>query len=1000
VVYNEKHRVVVSVMKSVIKSRIWGRVFFVVALLGVSLGAAVAPSESADEGLFSEVTAADGSSVDDPAAVDDPTVVRSRLVTVDLARLGALGDSVADVLVLNFFPDAVYTAVLDRVAVSALGAFSWVGSLEGVALSQVILTVKDDVMVGSVVAPGLFYQVRYVEDGVHAVREADQAAFPPEAEPIPVDLPVGDVAQPTGAADDGSTIDVLVVYTDDARQVVGGTAAMEAKIALAETETNAGYANSGVTQRVNVVHTAEVAYDESGFDWGETLARFRYHGSGYSDFDAVTAPTTGLRDTYLADESVLIVEGDSQYCGMAYLMNPLGPYFESSAFAVVAQSCATGYYSFGHEMGHNMGAHHDRANASGEGAFSYSYGYQAPDKAFRTVMAYNCSPSPPGCLRVNHWSNPDVLYGGQPTGVVYTATNSADNRRTLNNTAYTVANFRAPPNTPADPSPADGALGQDIDADLGWTGGDPDPSDTVTYDVYLEAGDATPDDVVCGDITATTCDPGPLSRGTHYYWRVIATDSHGASTSGPVWDFYVNRLPNTPSNPMPPNGAIDQSLSAGLAWTGGDPDAGDMVTYDVYFRDSVSAYAQICDDVITPLCDPGTLAPGAHYTWYVIATDSYNESTTGPEWNFYTVINDPPNTPSFPLPANGATGESVDVDLAWTGGDPNASDTVTYTVYLDTSTPPTASMVYTGSATVCDLPSSLAPNTPYYWQVVATDSHSETTAGPVWDFATGTATGPTIRGYVRDVSLAALEGVTITFSGTPTTTTSGSDGYYAQTDFGSGTVTVTVKADGYTFSPWLDQVMVSGDVTHHATGYPLTHTILLFSDGFESGGLGGAWASETDYEGRVQISSAYPHWGSYSLLLDDEIGPGGDFTSHASAILPLDLSGETEVKLGFWWRAFKFESPPNDNGVFISDDDGKTWTKVFTFTGPTDFSHTLIDLDGEASDAGLTLDDHFLVKFQIYENWPIPTDGCAVDDVIVYSDRYNMHLPMVLSGWP
>jgi hypothetical protein len=997
-VYNEKDRVVVPVMKPMIKSRIWGRVFFVVVLLDVSLGAVAAPPQPADEGLFSEVTAADGSSVDDPAAVDDPTVVRSRLVTVDLARLGAPGDSVADVLVLNFFPDAVYTAVLDRVERNPSGSFSWIGHLEGVELSEVTLVIKDGVMVGNAVAPGLFYQVRYVEDGVHAVREADQAAFPPEAPPIPVDLPAGDVAQPTGVVDDGSTIDVLVVYTDDVLAYYGGnTQDVVNMIELAVSETNTGYENSGIAQRVNLVHTEMISYDESDFNWSQTLFLFATHGDGY--FDTITEPTTGLRDIYLADESVLIVMGDLQYCGMAYLMSSLSPYFESSAFAVVARNCATGYYSFGHEMGHNMGAHHDRANASGEGAFSYSYGYQAPDKAFRTVMAYNCSPSPPGCPRVNHWSNPDVLYGGQPTGVVYTATNSADNRRTLNNTAYTVANFRAPPNTPADPSPADGALGQDIDADLGWTGGDPDPSDTVTYDVCLEAGDATPDDVVCGGITATTCDPGPLSRGAHYYWRVVATDSHGASNSGPVWDFYVNRLPNTPSNPMPTNGAIDQSLDADLAWTGGDPDAGDMVTYDVYFRDSVSAYAQICDNVIAPLCDPGTLAPGAHYTWYVVATDSYNESTTGPEWNFYTVINDPPNTPSFPLPANGATGESVDVDLAWTGGDPNAGDTVTYTVYLDTSTPPT-STVYTGSATVYDLPSSLVPNTPYYWQVVATDNHGETTAGPVWEFDTGAVTGYTIRSYVRDVSLAALEGVTVTFSGIPTATTTGSDGYYAQTGFSSGTVTVTFEADGYTFSPWLDQVMVSGDVTHHATGYPLTHTILLFSDGFESGSLGGAWAAETDYEGRVQISSTYPHRGSYSLLLDDEIGPGGDFTSHASAILLLDLSGETEVKLGFWWRAFKFESPPNDNGVFISDDDGETWTKVFTFTGPTEFSHALIDLDGEASDAGLALDDHFLVKFQIYENWPIPTDGCAIDDVIVYSDRYNAHLPAILKGWP
>jgi hypothetical protein len=54
-------------------------------------------------------------------------------------------------------------------------------------------------------------------------------------------------------------------------------------------------------------------------------------------------------------------------------------------------------------------------------------------------MAYDC---PGGCPRVNHWSNPEVFYNGRPTGVVFTSPFSADNRRSLNNTAPFVCNFR------------------------------------------------------------------------------------------------------------------------------------------------------------------------------------------------------------------------------------------------------------------------------------------------------------------------------------------------------------------------------------------------------------------------------------------------------------------------------------------------------------------------------------------------------------------------------
>ncbi len=116
-------------------------------------------------------------------------------------------------------------------------------------------------------------------------------------------------------------------------------------------------------------------------------------------------------------------------------------YYDDVGFSIVSTNCATGYYSFGHETGHNMGAHHDReVTEPAEGLFEYSYGYIASNDSFRTIMAYGnfCN----GCYRVNRWSNPDVSYAGLPTGVLYTAPDSADNRRTLNNSAYAVANFR------------------------------------------------------------------------------------------------------------------------------------------------------------------------------------------------------------------------------------------------------------------------------------------------------------------------------------------------------------------------------------------------------------------------------------------------------------------------------------------------------------------------------------------------------------------------------
>lgn len=370
----------------------------------------------------------------------DPTIVRGRCVRVRFDYL--VNKDIphgAEAIKLNLFYDVSHTAIKERMEKRSAKRYTWFGHVKDVKNSQAILVVEDDTVTGNVTIEGNMYQIRPVchagtgrkiSDGIHIICEIDQSVFPEEVPPIPAETPdTSDIVPPTSQADGVSIIDVMVVYTDDVATASGNIAA---EIQLAIDETNQSYANSGINQRLRLVHSQEVVYDETG--------------DMFTDLNCITLPSDSCldqihewRDTYGADVVCLWVEDGGSFCGLAWLMTTPSNAFESSAFSVVDRGCATGNFTFGHELGHNMGATHDRDNTSIQGAFPYSFGYQDPGGEWRTIMANNC---PGGCPRIQYWSNPDVTFGNVPMGVRAGEPDAADNRKTLNNTALTVVEFR------------------------------------------------------------------------------------------------------------------------------------------------------------------------------------------------------------------------------------------------------------------------------------------------------------------------------------------------------------------------------------------------------------------------------------------------------------------------------------------------------------------------------------------------------------------------------
>jgi hypothetical protein len=305
-----------------------------------------------------------------------------------------------------------------------------------------------------------------------------------------------------------------------------------------------------------------------------------------------------------------------------------------------------------------------------------------------------------------------------------------------------------PPNVPSNPSPSNNAVGVSITTSISWTGGDPDPGDTVTYDIYFGTSSNPP--LVKSNHATTTYNPGTLNYNTKYYWKIVAKDNHGATTTGPIWCFTTTSQPNnppyTPSNPSPANNAVGVSIYPSLSWTGGDPDPGDTVTYDIYFGTSSNPPLVKSNHAYTSY-SPGTLNYNTKYYWKIVAKDNHGATTTGPIWCFTTTSqpNNPPYTPSNPSPENNAVGVSISPSLSWTGGDPDPGDTVTYDIYFGASSNPP--LVKSNHATTTYNPGTLNYNTKYYWKIVAKDNHGATTTGPLWAFTTQDGNQPPPDSY-------------------------------------------------------------------------------------------------------------------------------------------------------------------------------------------------------------------------------------------------------------
>ena len=317
----------------------------------------------------------------------------------------------------------IFEKAFDAVAVETerrtASDMTWRGKIGD---GDVTITYRNGIVAGLIYGPDGVYEIN-PRGNKHVLMQIDQSRFP-ECGGTVDDQPAEAVGQRTEnlvGVDSGDRIDVMVVYTTATKNALGGDAQAQAFAQQAIDSANTAYLNSKIRQRVRMVHTQEFVYVESG-NSSTDLSNLRNN-----------AGIQTLRETHKADLVAEISEVTG-VCGIGYLMTAQSG-VPNNAFTVTARGCAVGNLSFAHELGHNMGSHHNPENA-GTPIFPYGFGHYHNGN-YRTVMSY-VDPCPSGCTRRPYFSNPSVLFNNVPTGVE----NSRDNARMINTTADWVANYR------------------------------------------------------------------------------------------------------------------------------------------------------------------------------------------------------------------------------------------------------------------------------------------------------------------------------------------------------------------------------------------------------------------------------------------------------------------------------------------------------------------------------------------------------------------------------
>ncbi len=359
-----------------------------------------------------------------------PTTLKVHLIKVNFDLLNSLNSNVADFTRQSFVnrephfvlnPQNNKSVGFNKVFIQRDSQSEFLVEEENTGtMERIVLDVYpyEKIAFGQFVTASALYHIRPLEGDIHALIQVDNSKFKDVFVNLPnLKTPGKDKLKKTNTPQTcdqnaHNTIDIIAAYTSDVMVDFGAVKFIRHSVKMA----NNSFHRSGIKITINLKHHYPI-----NIKIPETL-----HAQGILNSFVAEDSTHELRVKTKADIAVLFTGagGNGRAVGAVPLEN-LYDFDKKHAFAWIRA-----YYSYtlAHEIGHILGAHHNKEAGGDNTRFPYGHGFASSNG--HTLMAYSCNPfCPPKTI----WSDPKNEGWGIP--------GESNNTKLFKETACIVAGY-------------------------------------------------------------------------------------------------------------------------------------------------------------------------------------------------------------------------------------------------------------------------------------------------------------------------------------------------------------------------------------------------------------------------------------------------------------------------------------------------------------------------------------------------------------------------------